>query len=108
MIPSKIHEFQKDLQNGMTIEKALTKHELTLKQVWRELHYRPRNPNRPVDTSTGYRYIDYHQGKFRVYYKNEYYGHYDDLETAVQIRDYLLENGWDKRRLQNIRRTLKI
>ena len=104
MIKTKYLEFQTDIRNGMSIEKALTKHGLTLTETFTELHGQPRGrprkpqPKRKLEThSTGEKYIQYNSGKYLLRKTNEYYGRYDTLEEAVSVRDYLVEHGWSKR-----------
>ena len=84
-------EFQEDLRNGMTLEDALKKYGLT----FGEAVHRCNRLTSPVGT----RHQKYHhiykapQGNYKVQRdirKKRYTVMVDDLDTAVIIRDYLI------------------
>lgn len=107
-------EFQQDLREGMTINDALIKHELTFKQACDTLHgyriRRKKQPNNHCDSFTKEKYITYNRKKYLVRKntngKERYYGRYTTLEEAVIVRDYLEEHGWTKHNLKVIKERL--
>ena len=106
--------FQHDLKNGMSIDDALIKHGLNFLDVWHRLHYKPRadKKTRPVH-STGEKYItrqDERKYVIRKQIGNKYiyFGGYETLEDAITMRNWLLENQWDKTRWKAQRRRLGI
>lgn len=96
-----IKEFQQDLKNGMTIEDALNKHDLSFKEA---LSMCPKSntskKRQKIDALKNRgRYIQQQRNWFRVRKniggKTVDFGGYKSLEDAIQIRDYLIENGWN-------------
>ena len=47
--------------------------------------------------------IDANTEKYGIRRSNIYYGLYDDLETAKEVKEKLIEKNWDKSELNNIR-----
>ena len=47
--------------------------------------------------------IDANTEKYGIRRSNIYYGLYDDLETAKEVKEKLIERNWDKSELNNIR-----
>lgn len=111
MIDTRITDFQNDLQTGMTLNDALIKHDLTLKQVWQELNTniagRP-TKKKPYKNNSG---LDQTEEKY-IYRRNDHYtirkysrgktrmyGVYHTLEDAVLVRDYCEEHGWVQRNI---------
>ena len=112
MMDTRITNFQKDLRNGMTLETALTKHGLTLLEVWDKLNTniagRPTKKKKQYKNNSGldqttekhifrrnnrYTIRKYSRGKTRMY------GVYHTLEDAVLVRDYCNEHGWVQRNI---------
>ena len=101
---AKLYAFQSDLQNGMTIEEALQKHELTFREAVEQM---PR-PKLHDKSSTGERYIThnrygYHVRK-KVNGKTRHFGVYPTLKEAVRVRDYCIKYGWHWRQLKSIQK----
>lgn len=115
-----IREFQQDLQKGMTLEEALIKHNTNLQTVFRVLHYKDTNKNnikkktKSNSRSTGEAYIQYQVNqksyllRKTVNKKCTYFGRYETLEDAILVRDYMMTHGWDKSRLNSIRKELNV
>ena len=112
--------FQNDLRNGMTIEEACTKHNITFKDACREM---PGNWNHPRTTRqndgvTYYRkhnlpdYITLNRGRYmlrkKIKRKWVYFGRYKSLEDAIKVRDYMMEHGWNKHLLNSVCRKLGV
>ena len=93
-----IHDFQTDLRNGMTLEDALIKYDMSFGEAVRKCR-----GNRVRDGK--YHNIYMLHGKFRVekMINGEviYTGVYEDLEEALRIRDLLEANDWNKECLNN-------
>lgn len=104
---TKMAKFQYDLQQGMSISEALTKHNLTFKQAFNQSH-RPKKPRKKRQSrkrntknwvnNTGEKYIQSRDGHYyvRKSIKGETrtFGTYRTLEDAVLLRDYCMEHGW--------------
>lgn len=101
-----VEDFQADLRNGMTLEKALDKHNLTFKDAV-EMCPRPmckqnikRKPKKnratykKVETYISIKKNSYHVRK-HANGKNYWGGAYNTLEEAKLVRDYLEEHGWN-------------
>lgn len=100
-----IEEFQKDLKNGMGLEEALKKYNLSLKDAFDFVHkpitqpaqkkqYRKRNVYKSVDTNISIRANSYHLRK-AINGKMRWGGSYDTIEDAQKVRDFLNEHGWN-------------
>ena len=107
-----IIDFQQDLKQGMTINEALIKHKMTLKEVITKLTTKPeketKKPTRPVEL----RNITKNK-KNNTYYirkskttngkkKSLRYGTYNTLKEAQTIRDELIKNGWNQKSIDNL------
>ena len=93
-----IQEFQTDLNNGMTLEKALKKHNTNLQTVFKALQYFNHNPHKtPQSGEKLIRRVDNGRYALRKMLKGHmhYYGTYDTIEDAVRVRDYMITYGWD-------------
>lgn len=119
-----LQKFQQDLRNGMTLEKACSKHKISLDYAFKHMPKtitkprkitkklgrprkitkklgRPRKfertnniPYQPVNEKN----ITNRYGKYflrkRINNKERVYGTYNTLEDAIKIRDYCNEHGW--------------
>ena len=91
--------FQKDLREGMSIDDALKKHNLTLAEALQSvpLEYKRNNKtNWRDDTRNIFR-----RGRHFVIIKKrdgktKTFGTYDNLKSAKMVRDCLDENGWEQ------------
>ena len=98
-------KFQQDLQNGMTLETALKKYNLTFKEAVEFTHKpitrrrkgqrtsKKRHYYTKIDTNISQKKDAYHVRK-QVNGKSKWGGSYNSLEDAQKVRDYLDENGW--------------
>ena len=108
-----IQEFQRDLNNGMSIEDACRKHKTTLAKAFEILHYKDTNKRKTLG-NCGESYIRYDEtsGTYllrkRVNKKYTYFGRYKTLEDAIKVRDYMMTHGWYKHRLNSIREELNV
>ena len=90
-----IKEFQKDLKEGMSLTDALEKHELTFKEAFTRC-------NEIMCGKTNGRYHNIYlrkNGKFIVEKcikgRKHTIGVFEDLDDAVEARDYADKHGWD-------------
>ena len=101
-----IEKFQQDLRDGMTLEDALQKHHLSLKEAIEYVHkpithppkkkkpYSKRNFYKTVDKYVKQRGNAYHLRK-SIDGKMTWGGSYNSLEEAILVRDFLEKNGWN-------------
>ena len=101
-----IEKFQEDLRNGMGLEDALIKYNLTFKEA---VEYCPRpfchrsRSQKPRMKRNVYKQIDkYISQRGEAFYvrktsegKNYWGGAYDTFEEAKLVRDFIEENGWN-------------
>lgn len=107
-----ITKFRQDLQSGMTIEETCQKHHVTFQQAITVLHanhtrkLRSRNKTHEVVEHHIQRNNGYMVRK-RINGKQTYFGRYKTMETAVIVRDYLDEHGWNKENLKRIQEKIR-
>lgn len=93
----KLKAFQKDLQNGMSIDDALRKHNLSLKEAICYLIGHDNYPKQRLPSKYG-KYIYYMGNRYyvrrRMNNKNVYFGNYETLEEAQERKRELERNGW--------------
>lgn len=111
--------FQVDLNNGMSIEEALKKYNLTFKDAFQQLHfnkhlqhekkqrYKRKNPIK-------HQYIQERKGKYYLRKSKKCirngekrhvmltFGTYKTLEDAQRMREALKKDGWHQRHVQRI------
>ena len=87
-----IYDFQKDLQNGMTLEDALQKHGLTFKEAIRKC----KSPHSNEEFHNIYLKGNRFSVARRMNRKYVQFGSFELLEDAVRCRDFYEANGWDK------------
>ena len=89
-------QFQQDLRNGMSLEKALQKHNLTLEEAF----IRCTNGATTSNNEYHHIYLNKQDSKFAIRKsilgKEQHFGVFDTLEEAVKYRDKLMANGWRK------------
>ena len=101
-----MEKFQQDLQNGMTLETALKKYNLTFKEAVEFTHKprtRPPKKKKRKKERAVYKKIDKNisqkNGSFhlrkQINGKSYWGGSYGSLEDAQKVRDFLNENGWN-------------
>ena len=99
--------FQSDLRQGLGLWEALQKHNLTLKYAMDHLD-KPRKPaprRRRGYKSFGqyvYRIDKYYTVQKTLNNRSMNFGSYNALSEAKLVRDYYLEHGWDRSRLDEI------
>ncbi len=113
-----LSKFRQDLQAGMTISEACTKHNITLHEAFQQIRNRNyEKKNRRYwggkETSTGQTYISRtSKGTYfirkTVNGKYRHFGTYRTLEDAVLVRDYLIKHGWYHQRLNSICKKLGV
>lgn len=100
-------KFRKDLQEGLSIEEALTKYNLELKQVFNYFTV-PKKKKKKQKSYLIDRNIFKVKGYYHIRYKKSFYGSYNSLEDAQKVRDKLIENKWNKLLLNKILTELSI
>lgn len=101
-----VKAFQNDLRKGMTLEDALIKHNLTLKEALDVVHKPITQPKRmkPYTKRNIYKNVGMHirlrkdscHLRKSINGKMHWGGAYDTLEDAEKVRDYLEKHGWNK------------
>ena len=107
-------EFTKDVEDGMSALDLKKKYVLTPRQ-FRKLteNIERKKPikrkkskwKRTIRTyfNEPYISIDANTGKYAIRKDNTYYGLYDSLDIAKEVKKKLIEENWDKSKLNNIR-----
>lgn len=95
-----IYDFRQDLRNGMKLEDALKKHNMSFQEAFEGCkRMSPSN-----DSNFHNIYCDRRNGKFMIQkwvgtiLMN--YGSYDDLDVAVLVRDFVEKQDWSKEGLK--------
>lgn len=106
--------FKKDVEDGMSALDLKEKYVLTSRQ-YRKLteNIERKKPSkrkkskmkRKIHTffDVPYISIDANTKKYAIRKDNTYYGLYDDLEIAKEVKKRLVEENWDKSKLNDIR-----
>lgn len=112
-------EFKKDVESGMSALDLKEKYVLTSRQ-FRKLteNIERKNPvkrkkskwKRTIRTHFDEPYIsiDANTGKYAIRKDNTYYGLYDSLDIAKEVKEKLVEENWDKSKLNDIRYELDL
>ena len=107
-------EFKKDVENGMSAFDLKEKYILTPRQ-YRKLkenikrkkpaERKKRKIKRNINTKFDEPYIsiDVNSKKYAIRKNNIYYGMYETLEIAKEIKKELIKEEWDKSKLNEIR-----
>ena len=107
-------EFIKDVEDGMSAFDLKKKYVLTPRQ-FRKLveNIERKNPvkrkkskmKRTIRTyfNEPYISIDANSGKYAIRKDKTYYGMYDSLDIAKEVKEKLIEENWDKSKLNDIR-----
>ena len=91
--------FQNDLKNGMSLQEALCKHNLTFKEAVIRCHHHS------ARTNSKYHNIYLNGKKFIVekqVYDERVRFSFEELTDAVKVRDYLDEHGWSKEAIMEV------
>ncbi|MBQ6220172.1 MAG: hypothetical protein IJH63_10540 [Methanobrevibacter sp.] len=105
----KLNELTKDLQNGYTLDEALTRNNTNLREVFRNINRYPatrRKYEPEAEVKDEWRYIQptksyTYRVRKRVNDTHINFGTYKTFEDAKLVRDYLEENNWDIRLLDD-------
>lgn len=112
-------EFKKDVENGMSALDLKEKYILTSRQ-YRKLteNIKRKKPTqrkkskmkRTVRTffEEPYVSIDANTGKYAIRKDNTYFGLYDSLDIAKEVKRELVKVDWDKSKLNDIREELDL
>lgn len=107
-------EFTKDVENGMSAFDLKKKYVLTPRQFRKLVENIERKKpikrkkskmKRTIRTyfNEPYISIDANTGKYAIRKDKTYYGLYDSLDIAKQVKKKLIEENWDKSKLNDIR-----
>ena len=107
-------EFTKDVENGMSAFDLKKKYVLTPRQFRKLVENIERKKpikrkkskmKRTIRTyfNEPYISIDANTGKYAIRKDNTYYGLYDSLDIAKEVKEKLIEENWDKSKLNDIR-----
>ena len=112
-------EFKKDVENGMSALDLKEKYILTSRQ-YRKLteNIKRKKPTqrkkskmkRTIRTffDEPYVSIDANTGKYAIRKDNTYFGLYDSLDIAKEVKKELVKVDWDKSKLNDIREELDL
>ena len=107
-------EFTKDVENGMSAFDLKKKYVLTPRQFRKLVENIERKKpikrkkskmKRTIRTyfNEPYISIDANTGKYAIRKDKTYYGLYDSLDIAKEVKEKLIEENWDKSKLNDIR-----
>ena len=107
-------EFTKDVEDGMSAFDLKKKYVLTPRQFRKLVENIERKKpvkrkkskmKRTIRTyfNEPYISIDANTGKYAIRKDKTYYGLYDSLDIAKEVKEKLIEENWDKSKLNNIR-----
>lgn len=111
MNKEEIQRFQDDLKNGLSIEQALRKYNISFREA---IDSMPRFYGRKKKRKCRGRakYIQQMDNRFHVRKtikgKTRSFGSYSSLEDAIKLRDYCIEHGWKQRKVDEYCETLGI
>ena len=115
MIKQRYLNFQKDLQEGMTLTEALQKHNITLEDAFNTLHF-SKPPEPTNEKRKTMRNVDFYIFKRKNSYtirkhvdgKQRVFGTYEKLEDAIKVRDWLIRADWKIDDLDELCKKLKV
>lgn len=107
-------EFTKDVENGMSAFDLKKKYVLTPRQFRKltenierkkPIKRKKSKMKRTIRTyfNEPYISIDANTGKYAIRKDKTYYGLYDSLDIAKEVKEKLIEENWDKSKLNDIR-----
>lgn len=107
-------EFTKDVEDGMSAFDLKKKYVLTPRQFRKLVENIERKKpikrkkskyKRTIRTyfNEPYISIDANSGKYAIRKDKTYYGMYDSLDIAKEVKEKLIEENWDKSKLNDIR-----
>ena len=106
-----IQKIQKDLQNGMSINDACRKYNISFKvlcNIMPRSHPKQKKEPPKVESRTLEPKITQRKDSYYVRHGRDMYGTYSSLEDAIRMRDYCEKHGWSKNQLDNYCRILGI
>ena len=108
-------DFIEDMKNGMSLENALQKHDVSFKDAVELLQKQSGRGKKKTqwNAKTGEKYISKTKnGKYlirkNINGKMRYFGYYDNIQDAIKVRDYFSENGWYWQRLNAVQKRLGV
>ena len=107
-------EFTKDVEDGMSALDLKKKYVLTSRQFRKltenierkkPIKRKKSKMKRTIRTyfNEPYISIDANTGKYAIRKDKTYYGLYDSLDIAKEVKEKLIEENWDKSKLNDIR-----
>lgn len=91
--------FQDSLQQGMSIEDALAKYGLTLKEAFTKLQFQQSRKKNKQSQFSPERNIIRQNNTYRIRktinHHTKYYGRYNTLEDARKVRNELISLNWN-------------
>ena len=107
-------EFTKDVEDGMSAFDLKKKYVLTSRQFRKltenierkkPIKRKKSKMKRTIRTyfNEPYISIDANTGKYAIRKDKTYYGLYDSLDIAKEVKEKLIEENWDKSKLNDIR-----
>ena len=107
-------EFTKDVEDGMSAFDLKKKYVLTPRQFRKltenierkkPIKRKKSKMKRTIRTyfNEPYISIDVNTGKYAIRKDKTYYGLYDSLDIAKEVKEKLIEENWDKSKLNDIR-----
>ena len=113
-----IEKFQEDLRNGMSLEEALKKHNISFKEAWDKCP-KPMKHGKMVQKK--YRKNIIQRADEHIQQRNDKYyirktvkgrfksfGVYTSLKDAQTVRDFLIKHGWTKKNMEKACNRYKI
>ena len=100
-------DFQQDLRNGSSLHEALCKHNLSLKEAMDGMDKPLTRTHRKKRRYEMMGKFIYRMGPYYVIQKSVKgtsvnFGTYNSLSDAQMVRDYFLEHGWYKTKLDTV------
>ena len=91
--------FQDSIREGMTIDEALTKYNLTLQEAFTQLQFQQSRKKNKQSQFSPERNIIRQNNTYRIRktinHHTKYYGRYNTLEDARQVRNELISLNWN-------------
>lgn len=99
-----LRSFQNDLREGMTIQEALMKYNMSLEYAFKKLQHKSPKKSRYVPKQKNQtKYIQERNNHFylrkAIRKKVKPFGTYSSLEDAVKVRDHCMRHGWKQTKI---------
>ena len=106
-LQSKSNQIRQQLQNGKTIQEVCKEYHLTFKELC-QLFLQGKYKRTTNEHTTGKLYITSDGKRYILRKDGNHFGSYNSLDDAVKVRDYMIMNGWYRKRLDGIRKELGV